>query len=363
MSLKILIIHESRVITRIIRDYLFTDHPDAVIDIIDDPVILLNSDASNENTGSRIEKTAFDLVFSGLEMSKCSGLHIKDRLLSSAANSDTPFIIMTPTDTPELRERLIKKGVKHVLSIPCTSIQFRELLYNIFNPSPVTEHTLYTIPNSRAVIKLGSKEIDGEIINISTDSIVCEIKGYTPKELEKAQKATIQFPADYGKASTINISGDLDGLREPFLFRDTSTQSVKITWKIKWKVFELNAATKKTLQLFLGRTPFSSPGLLNNLVKDLENINKETQAQPNKENETSLKSQIEIISAENKVLHEQIEALRKKISELENMSPDVALKEVSLSALMNEIPEPSDDGFKLSIFKKVIEDNIKLREN
>lgn len=296
MALKILIIHESRVISKIIQDYLFTDHPDAQIDHIDVP-------AFPEKTILTLEKT-YDLVFSGMEMKGYTGLDIKNILQGSSANSHTPLIIMTPTDTPGYRKRLMQNGVKYILPIPCTSTRFRQLIYKIFNPAPVTGHTLYAIPDSRVVIFNNDKKIPGKIIDISTDSITCKIEDYLPKELEKAQKAIVQFPADYGKASTISISGDLAGFKDLFLLNESSSRSSKITWKIKWNLFELHAATKKTLQLYLGRVPVSSFELLKYLEKF------------NKNKSRSHESKIDILSAENKVLHEQISKLRKKYQNL-----------------------------------------------
>ncbi len=60
----------------------------------------------------------------------------------------------------------------------------------------------------------------------------------------------------------IHITGNLLRLRDKFWIEDKSSrhQRLRITWKIAWKFFELNTATKKTLKMPFSLVPSAPPG-------------------------------------------------------------------------------------------------------
>ena len=88
-----------------------------------------------------------------------------------------------------------------------------------------------------------------------------------PEGLDAANAATLQFPADYGKASTIRMTAHLTGLRT---MRKTGGGRVRAVWKIVWEGFELHAATKKPVMLGFRETAVESPEIAGNTEPLLE---------------------------------------------------------------------------------------------
>ncbi|MGE0086594.1 MAG: response regulator [Desulfococcaceae bacterium] len=346
-SLQILIVHESTVIRNILREYIRTDHPDADIVFC----------VSREDFGKTVENRTFDLVFSGLEMEKINGFAVHQAMQESALNRKTPLIIMTPTDTPAQRRYLEKRGIRHILPLPCTSIQLRDLMYRIFNPESNTIRTFYAMPESRALIHMEDQQIPAEIINISTDSIVCGLEWTGERHpLTKAGLVTLQFPADYGKASTISITGQLLGIKDAIRLHTDHPDRLRVNWKISWNLFELQASTKRPLKLRLGEHTAPHP----EIAEHQEKITEKNLILL-RENE-SLKTALDMLTMEKETLLQKVSRLRKKISDLEKTQTEMILQRTADGALINEAPVQTRDSRKLSIFKRIIEDNVKLRE-
>jgi CheY-like chemotaxis protein len=350
MPLRFLIVHESLVITNIVRKYILADHTETVID----------SDNSPESAVKTLKEIKYDLVFSGLEMSGMTGLDIREQMRMSGVNQETPFVIMTPSDDEARRMKLSGRDIQHVLPIPFTSIQFRSLLCQIFHPQVRAIDAAYNIPRSRAAIRIGSRQIPADVINISADSIICEL--IPPGELadlKKATQITVHFPIDYGKALVIDMTGALLGSADQDrLEKKSSLQRIRTAWKIKWEVFELKAATKKPLKMFFGQEPV--PDSDPDFVQEIETISAINESVI-KDNEI-LRAKLDKLNQEKKELSRQLERLEREISDIRKLGAHTPIKDISLSALINEVARRSDDPSKVKIFKRIIDDNVKLRK-
>jgi CheY-like chemotaxis protein len=340
--LHILIIHDSMVIKNILQEYILTDHPDARIDFCREA----------ESIVPMLNETPYNVVFCGMEMKGADGYGVKSCMTDSEPNSRTPLIVMTATDTPEYRQMLADRGIDYVLPLPCTSIQFREVIYRVFNPQSNIVHTLYAIPESRALIYCREQEIPAEILNISRDSIVCGLqweKDELLSALIDAERAVVLFPADYGKASTIGISGDLLGIKEHKTIMDQDIRRLRMTWRICWNHFELQAATKRPLRL-----------RLDSEFDPLPEISATgPEAELEKEN-LALKTELDSLASEKEHLVHRILRLQERITDLEKISEMMAGMRAS-GRMINETPRRSDNPVKLSIFKRLIEENMKIR--
>lgn len=391
MSTRFLIIHESAVIKDIVRKYVMTNYNDAVTE----------SSVSMEDISKRLEEKRYDIILSGLEMTGMNGIDIFDRICLSDINQKTPFIIMTSSDNLAQRERLSNEGIEYILPIPFTPVQFKKLTGVFLNEEtdkpPVvsgtdalktdasetdapeadasgtdvsgtdasetdapetdaleadasvskTSEELNRIPKIRAIIKSENQKIPTEVIQISTDSIVCELVcSEEPAFLKQACQITLQFPVDYDKALKIHTTGELAELTNKIRFMDKSSQRLRLTWQIIWGSFDLTVAAEKILKLFLKDSP----------VQDSDLGTNDSVTDANK----TLRAEIETLNDEKQKLSRQVSQLEKKISETQKS--EESIKDVSLDALINEVVERSDDPAKISIFKRIIEDNVKLRE-
>jgi cell division septum initiation protein DivIVA len=94
------------------------------------------------------------------------------------------------------------------------------------------------------------------------------------------------------------------------------------------------------------------------LYEDLENIY-EINDQLTQSNET-LQEELTHLQKENDRLLSKMQMLEKKLSETQYLGA-VTPKDIPLSALINETAKASKDPQKLKIFKRLIDDNVKIR--
>lgn len=341
MPLRFLIIHESIVIRNIIQRYIAADYHEAII-------VLSHS---GEHAKKLLKEEKYDLIFSGMEMTGTSGIDLCNHTRLSGINQKTPIIIMIATDNKERRRQFAEQGIHYILPIPFTSSQFRALLSKLFY-SDVHGIPLYSnILKNRAIIQIKEKHILAYILNVSMESVICELIYPEKNEsLNIASQITVQFPVDYGRAIMINIIADLpDGLKINGTQNESFHQRPVITGKALWKSFELIYATKKSLKMPLNQETDSESKYLSELSSSLI-----------KENE-GLRAELNAFHAEKQEYLLQISRLEKRIAELQK-TESASLKDISLSSLINEVAKRSDDPSKISIFKKIIEDNVKLRD-
>ena len=304
MSLKFLIVHESTVIRDIIQKYIMREYNEAVAD----------SSVSLESTVRMLEEKKYDIVLSGMEMTAMSGFDVRDYIRMSGANQKTPMIVMTSTDNPEQHERLARRGIQHILSIPFTSLRLKNLIHEVLHSCVPDVDTHCNIPRSKATLRTGKQKIPAEAISISRDNIVCEIVcSKEPPDLMSACQITVQFPVDYDKGLIIYVTADLDELKDKTWLEKKFSRRLSLTWQIRWKSFELATETKKTLKMVFGPS--------SDFWEQVEDIS-ETNASLAEENE-NLREKIDDLTAEKDDLLRQASQLKKKVSEIQKAGTNV----------------------------------------
>ncbi len=71
---------------------------------------------------------------------------------------------------------------------------------------------------------------------------------------------------------------------------------------------------------------------------------------------------MDLLITEKQELLLEVSRLRKKVSELRKADTHIPLRDISLSSLINEMAKRPDNPSKMPIFKRIIEDNMRLRE-
>lgn len=350
-SLNVCVIHDLGVVKNIIRDYLLADHPDATVFLA----------VPCPDLRDHLRDMAYDVIFSGIEMEAIDISDILSALAGSEVNATTPLVVMTATDTPETRERLAGGGLRHILPLPCTSTTFRRLLYRIFNPDSNRVHRLYYIPNSVALMRYPvgpdgtpGQEWTGDIVTVGMDGVTCELVCDQPSNLRGVTEVRLRFPADYGRASTIEVSGVVFGIKRLERMENVSTPTVRVSWRLSWRGFELRAATKRSLLLPLGTAVFDGAAAAE--LASLTELNGLLA-----EENAAIRSDRDVLVMENEDVIRKIAQLRRRVELLESAGGTEAARLVSLSALINEQREAAREPGKLALFKRLIEDNVKLR--
>lgn len=340
MSLKFLIVHESIIIRNIIRKYIAADYGQAAVDLC----------ISSEKALPLLKTEKYDAVLSGMEMSGMDGFDLFAYMQTSAVNCETPMIIMTSADMDERSNRLNKQCNQYILPIPCNFAQFRTLMYEVFHPE--ISDTRRNIPKPGALIRADHHIIPADIIRIAENSLVCEPAcGDCPDCLTKASEITVGFSADYGRSGMIHLTGDLPEQIAAFEIADEFSEQkrLRIIWKVRWKYIELTRAVHKPVKISLTKDSEYC------LDEKTENISLA------KENE-NLKIATEALRAEKDDLLHEIAELRKRLSELGKIASETVINRIPTNALIGEVVRRSDDPAKLSMFRQLIDENIKLRK-
>ncbi len=335
--MKFLIVHESIIIRNIIRKYIAADYGEAAADLC----------ISSEKSLHLLETEKYDAVLSGMEMAGMDGVDLFNYMQGSDCNRETPMIIMTSADFENRQNRLTEHCNQYILPIPCTFAQFRILMYEIFHPD-----TRQNIPKPGAVILSDNRLIPADIIRIAENSIVCEPAEY-PVRLTKDSEITVRFSADYGRSGMIHLTGDLlEQIAEFEITDDFSEQKkLRMIWKLRWKHIELTTAVHKSVKISLA----TDPGYCSHSDEETEKISLA------KENE-NLKIATDALRAEKSGLLQEISELRKQLSELGKTRAEISINKIPLNALIGEVARRSDDPAKLSLFRQIIDENVRLRE-
>jgi CheY-like chemotaxis protein len=165
MPRKILVVHESHLLRKIVASYAQAELSDLIVEL-----------ASTAEEGLRILKEKnYDVVVSTLEMQGMDGLTLFREMAQTGSNSNTPFLLMTSTDTPDQRQRIFQAGIVHVLVAPFTGKEFAAALDRACNPREKRAHDRFGISDTEAVIHIGQARAKAKILNISRFGAYCEL--------------------------------------------------------------------------------------------------------------------------------------------------------------------------------------------
>ncbi|ETR69002.1 MAG: hypothetical protein OMM_09968 [Candidatus Magnetoglobus multicellularis str. Araruama] len=300
----------------------------------------------------QISEEKYHLVYSGLEMAGLNGFDVYDQMRVSKLNSNTSFVIMSATDTPRQKDRFKHRGIQFYLTIPCSFKQFQNITEAVLHPDKPAEHLRFVIPKTTADFSVGNQTYKANLINIGIDSMDCEIlcPGETAA-LIKDCGVSIQFPEQYGNVHIKNIKASLLRMTTKARLTDTMPQRLRTTWKFSFTGLDNQTALAKVIN--------QAPRSQLDLYEDLENIyeinDRLTQA-----NE-ALQDELHQLRIENDRLLKKIQSLESNIVE-KHAIETVRLKDIPLSALINEAAKSAKDPKKLKIFKRLIDDNVAIRK-
>ncbi|MDQ5988548.1 MAG: hypothetical protein CSYNP_04308 [Syntrophus sp. SKADARSKE-3] len=198
MALRLLIVHDIKIVTRLVH-FIRAEYSDAVVDwfssALDAAMVLPNN--------------RYDAVLCGLEMANMNGIAFKKQL-DASINREVPFIALTPVGDADRREELAVHGIGHILSLPCKPLELRSIVDRVTDSRSKRIHARYSIPDTRASIRFGDREIRAEVINISIDGILCEFDCPRPApDFMLPGLISVRMPADFSPEVLQNIAVSL----------------------------------------------------------------------------------------------------------------------------------------------------------
>lgn len=161
----ILLIHESKTIRAIIRNYVMSELSDVSIVEVSSP----------QQSLEEFDDIRYDIVFSGREMSGMDGFTLIRELRSSSLNSETPFVMVSSgTVTEEILSRL-EEGKEFYLTMPFSPHDLSILVNNLADPRRLRRFERVSIVGAVGQLHLENGDLEGEIVNISENGVLCDV--------------------------------------------------------------------------------------------------------------------------------------------------------------------------------------------
>lgn len=189
MPLKMLILHEFGTMRRILAGFAQTELSEMLVEA---------SGISGEGV-ARLQKDRYDLVLCGMEMAGLNGLEVHRVMRTTKENAETPFIIITSTDTEEQKRRLTEAGIEHYLITPFSALEMRTKVNQALNVVNRRTAPRFSLPGVRATLDLAGDQIPATVLNFSLGGLLIDTEE-VPASSDFFQPASlaIDFPQGLG---------------------------------------------------------------------------------------------------------------------------------------------------------------------
>lgn len=218
----LLIIHDSKTMLGLLKRYVLSELSD----------VFIAEAASAEKGLKELEGQTFDTVICANKMKEMDGPDIYRKNQEFVRNKETPFIIVTSSQTGENLEELASHGIEHYLISPFTPQKLRDKIDLVCNPRKMRASDRISIPGAKAVLHFKFFIADAKILNISSSGILCDLT--LPKQnsdVMKRANIAIYFPPEYGNVRVENVSVRLLRLNVLTCDEDYIPQDVRVGWQ------------------------------------------------------------------------------------------------------------------------------------
>ena len=234
-DVNILLVHEISVVRKILTSYILSELSEANI-----------TTAKNTQEGiAQIETNSFEVVLCAREMAGTDGFGMHKRMASSALNRDAAFVMMSSNTN---KKDLAAKGISHMLSLPCTSLQIKDLLYRVADPRRKRTSDRYVIPGVIVNMEAEGGAFTGKAINISKKGVLChcDCPWPSPNFLNGA-RLSLRFPPHYGSAMAEDIMSTPMRIKVESWDDEGHPSGMKIVWFFR----DVADSARATLEMIL----------------------------------------------------------------------------------------------------------------
>ena len=240
MLSKILIVHESPIISKIISTYIMAEFQDATID---------TTSRSTEGL-KQLRKNRYDVIVSGIEMAHPDGFELNRLKKNSKLNADTPVVLITSNLSDNQKIRIVREGIDHFLFAPFSGLELARVVEEALNPRAKRRYNRYVMPGAEAVIQFRGMTKTAIVINISLKGMLIELDyedgfmaPWSPLSLD------IIFPEDFHLNRVENITSVL--VRQEAIERRPDHHPK--TLRLAWMFLEMPVLAEDVLKTVLKR--------------------------------------------------------------------------------------------------------------
>ena len=240
MARRLLVVHESHFIRKIVNSYALSELGGIVVEKADYASLGLKL----------IQEKEYDIILSALEMAGMNGLELFRQSREKGLNKKTPFVIMTSTDDPDNHERIKKKGITHILRTPFSASQLAKAVDAAASPRDMRKYQRYSILGTEAEVWMNERSVYLKILNISLEGMMGEVQ-YLDQLVApwSINRIYLSFPDEFGLAK----AGDLQGVICRVEVISWRTDNLPDIMRIAWRFTHVPEAAKQTLEMVLDR--------------------------------------------------------------------------------------------------------------
>lgn len=232
---KLLLIHPGRSIRGLITKYVYAELSD--IEIIE-----------AENGRQALEQMArqrFDIVACTDRLKDTELMDLKTQQQATPANKDTPFVVVSESESAHTRNDLVARGFDHVVQIRVRPADLVLKINKLCDPRNWRRDTRYHIPSMRVTINMHQHAVEAFLINISMGGLLVELTTDLPHLLmQNGVRITLRIPLTGGPFTIEGLNGKLLRLEMVKWTPDLVPAAMRATF-----MFEaLSAASRNKLQ-------------------------------------------------------------------------------------------------------------------
>jgi CheY-like chemotaxis protein len=221
--MRILVIHDSQTIQRILQGYFITEFSEAAVQT-----------ATSGAALERLTGQTFDLVLCGNEMEALDACALK-RVLAGTRNQATPLLVLVFNPSPSKLRRFSEHGLEHILQPPFSPAELVRVVQSLYNPRAYRTQDRFSIPGNTALLWLAEHDISGVVVNISAGGMLCDHplpdSGGDLGALFRDPLVSLNFPPVMGAAQVVGIRAQVMRLQVTAWINAIQARHVRTAWR------------------------------------------------------------------------------------------------------------------------------------
>jgi CheY-like chemotaxis protein len=197
---KLLLIYPGRSIRSLITKYVYAELSD--IDIIE-----------AETGREALEQLAaqrFDIVACTDQLKDMELKDLKNQQRETPTNKDTPFVVLSESESAHTRNDLVSRGFDHVVQIRVRPSDLILKINKLCDPRNWRRDARYHIPSMRVTIRMHQHAMEAFLINISMGGLLVELTTDLPHLLmQNGVEINLQIPLAGGLFTIEGLKGKL----------------------------------------------------------------------------------------------------------------------------------------------------------
>ncbi len=187
---KLLLIHPNRSIRALIKKYVYSELSD----------IEIMEAQSGRQALEQMTPNGFDIVISTDQLKDMEIRELKAGQQATPANGHTPLIIISESESNQVRNELVEQGFDRVVQIRVRPADLIQKINTLCNPRNWRQNARYHIPGIGVTITAAQLRVEAFLINISMGGILVEMSTEQPDLLMKSGvNITLQVPMADGR--------------------------------------------------------------------------------------------------------------------------------------------------------------------